>query len=81
MHIFIDKSVIEVYSNWSECFSTVFHITLPNKNSRLKLIPFVSGGQGKYSIDVWELAEPLISNQFSLLTVNHKSLIKVPDTH
>jgi beta-fructofuranosidase len=56
LHIFIDKSVIEIYINDIECFSTVFYPKL-NGGRRLKILPFVSASQGDFYIDVWELDE------------------------
>jgi beta-fructofuranosidase len=57
LHIFIDKSVVEIFINNLESFTTVFQPVLIN-DRRLKIIPFVSGGQGEFTIESWELADP-----------------------
>ena len=61
LHIFIDKSIIEVFINNKVCFTTTYKSKTSYQDKSFKLIPFVSGGQGEYTIDVWELTSANIT--------------------
>jgi beta-fructofuranosidase len=54
LHIFVDHSVIEVFINGREVFTTIFYPKLA-ENHALKISPFVSKGVGRFSMDVWKL--------------------------
>jgi beta-fructofuranosidase len=56
LHIFVDHSVIEVFINQREVFTTVFYPKLAETHA-LKIAPFVKNSRGKFSIDAWKLAE------------------------
>ena len=45
LHIFIDKSVIEIFINRKETFTTIFYPKL-GKNNALKIAPFFIKAQG-----------------------------------
>jgi len=54
LHIFIDKSVIEIFINGRETFTTIFYPQL-NENNALKISPFFIRAQGEVQIDFWTL--------------------------
>jgi len=56
LHIFIDKSVIEVFINRKETFTTIFYPNL-GKNNALKIAPFFVKAQGTVEIDFWTLED------------------------
>ena len=53
-HIFIDKSVIEIFINCKETFTTIFYPKL-GENNALKIAPFFIRAQGSVEIDFWTL--------------------------
>jgi len=54
LHIFIDKSVIEIFINDRETFSTIFYPNLAENNT-LKIAPFFVNAQGTITLDFWTL--------------------------
>ncbi len=56
LHIFVDYSVIEIFINEREAFTTLFYPKLAETHA-LKIAPFVKNGRGQFSIDIWKLAE------------------------
>lgn len=56
LHIFVDYAVIEIFINDREVFTTLFYPKLAETHA-LKIAPFVKNAQGKFSIEVWKLAE------------------------
>jgi beta-fructofuranosidase len=54
LHLFVDHSVIEVFINQREVFTTTFYAKLDEYHD-LKIVPFITQGKGKYTIDVWKL--------------------------
>jgi sucrose-6-phosphate hydrolase SacC (GH32 family) len=54
LHIFIDKSVVEIFINGRETFTTVFYPKLGSNNA-LKIAPFFIRAQGGVEIDFWTL--------------------------
>ena len=54
LHIFIDKSVIEIFINRKETFTTIFYPNL-GKNNALKIAPFFVKALGTVEIDFWTL--------------------------
>ena len=54
LHIFVDHSVIEVFINQREVFTTTFYFKLAGHHP-LKIEPFVRQGKGNFTIDVWKL--------------------------
>jgi len=60
LHIFIDHSVIEIFINSSEAFTAVFRPQLADYHN-LKIMPYVTRGKGRFSIDTWKLNDALVS--------------------
>jgi len=60
LHIFIDHSVIEIFINHHEVFTTIFYPET-GPGHELCSLPFFSAGNGSASIDFWKLAEAPIS--------------------
>ncbi len=54
LHIFIDKSVIEIFVNECETFTTTFHPIL-GENNALKIAPFFANAQGTITLDFWTM--------------------------
>jgi beta-fructofuranosidase len=54
LHIFIDKSIIEIFINQKEMFTTIFYPKL-GENNALKIAPFFVKAQGTVEIDFWTL--------------------------
>ena len=55
LHIFIDHSVVEIFINQREAFTTVFGPQLADTHT-LKVAPFVKQAQGRFAVDFWRLA-------------------------
>jgi beta-fructofuranosidase len=56
LHIFIDQSVIEIFINDRETFTTVFQPRLKEYHT-LKIAPFLLNVQGEVALDFWTLKE------------------------
>jgi beta-fructofuranosidase len=54
LHIFVDRSVVEIFINARETFTAVFYPKL-GEHHTLKISPFVTGVRGGFSIDFWTL--------------------------
>lgn len=54
LHIFIDKSIIEIFINNRETFTTIFYPRL-KENNALKISPFYVRAKGKIQVDFWTL--------------------------
>jgi sucrose-6-phosphate hydrolase SacC (GH32 family) len=54
LHIFVDHSVIEVFINRREVFTTTFYFKLA-ENHPLKIVPFIRQGKGKFTVNSWKL--------------------------
>ncbi len=54
LHIFIDKSVVEIFINGRETFTTTFYPQLQGFNA-LKIAPFFKKARGSLEIDFWTL--------------------------
>jgi len=54
LHVFVDHSVIEVFINQREVFTTSFYFKLAEHHA-LKIAPYISQGKGKFTIDAWKL--------------------------
>jgi beta-fructofuranosidase len=61
-HIFVDRSVIEIFINQREVFTITFYPKL-GENHALKISPFINKGVGKFSMDVWKLDAADITGQ------------------
>jgi len=57
LHIFIDRSIVEIFINNRETFTTVFYPKL-GENNALKIAPFFVKAQGEVQIDFWKLLSP-----------------------
>lgn len=62
LHIFVDYSVIEIFINQREAFTTLFYPKLA-KNHALKIAPFIKNGRGEFSLDVWKLTEAQVTGK------------------
>jgi sucrose-6-phosphate hydrolase SacC (GH32 family) len=60
LHIFIDHSVIEVFINACEAFTAVFRPQLADSQN-LKIMPYITKGKGRFSIDTWKLNDALVT--------------------
>jgi beta-fructofuranosidase len=56
LHIFLDESIIEIFINGKETFTTVFYPKLDAYNS-LKISPYFLKAKGTVEIDFWTLDE------------------------
>jgi beta-fructofuranosidase len=54
LHIFIDKSVIEIFINDRETLTATFHPKL-GENNALKIAPFFANAQGTINLDFWTI--------------------------
>ena len=54
LHIFIDKSILEIFINNRETLTTTFYPRL-KENNALKISPFYIRAKGKIQIDFWTL--------------------------
>jgi len=60
LHIFVDYCVIEIFINNRETFTTLFYPQLAETHA-LKISPFIKDGLGEFSIDIWKIAEALVT--------------------
>ena len=56
LHIFIDKSVIEIFINGRETFTTIFYPKL-NEYNNMKIAPYFEKACGTIQIDFWTIEE------------------------
>jgi beta-fructofuranosidase len=54
LHIFIDRSVVEIFINGRETFSTTFYPDLAD-DQLLKIVPFFENGTGHACLDFWKM--------------------------
>ncbi len=59
LHIFVDHTVIEIFINEREVYTTLFYPKLAETHA-LKISPFAKNAKGRFSMDVWKLAEASI---------------------
>ena len=62
LHTFVDHSVIEIFINQREVFTTTFYFKLAEHHA-LKIAPFVRQGKGKLMIDSWKLSAAEMSGR------------------
>jgi beta-fructofuranosidase len=62
LHIFVDYSVIEIFINSREVFTTLFYPQLAETHA-LKIAPFIKNARGEFAIEVWKLAEAPIAGE------------------
>ncbi len=54
LHIFYDRSVIEIFINGVETFTSLYYPKL-GENHSVRIEPFVQNARGKFEIDFWKL--------------------------